>query len=87
MNTVNINVTPDELFYLMKGWSLVENQEEERDAIMNVGLSKQAESPHYSDDLAAHAQMVKERDELLSNLYTKLDTAMRVTSTKQRNSN
>lgn len=45
--------------------------------IMNAGLSKQTESVHYSDDLAVNAQIVKERDELLSNLRRKLNGASR----------
>lgn len=77
MNTVNINITLDELSWLSKGLMLVEEQEKERDATMDMGFSKQTESSHYEIDVAENAQMVKERDELLSNLHTKLVRAIR----------
>lgn len=82
MKTINIGVTPDELSYLINGLSLVEDREETRDAIMNAGLSKQAGSSHHSDDLAVNAQIVKERDELLSNLRRKLNDALRELAAK-----
>lgn len=77
MNTININITLDELSWLSKGLGLVEEQEKKHDATMDMGLSKQAESPHYESDVAENAQIVTERDELLSNLHTKLIRATR----------
>lgn len=77
MNTTNINITLDELSWLSKGLILVEKQEKVNDAAMDMGLSNQAGSSHYGSDLAENAQMVIERDELLSNLHTKLVRATR----------
>ena len=44
---------------------------------MDMGLSNQVGSSHYESDLAENAQIVIERDELLSNLHTKLVRAIR----------
>lgn len=77
MNTIKIDITPEELSYLMRGLVLVEQREEKHDAIMKAGFSKQEGSPHHSDDLAVHAQIVKERDEILSSLSEKLNGAFR----------
>lgn len=82
MNTANIDFTVEELSWLSKGLNLIEQQEEERDAVMNAGLLKQAESSHYADDLAENAEIVKERDELLLNLHNKLIRAIRETAAK-----
>jgi len=77
MNTTNINITLDELSWLSKGLILVEKQQKEHDATIDMGLSKQAGSSHYESDLAENAHIVIERDELLSNLHTKLVSAIR----------
>lgn len=77
MNTTNINITLDELSWLSKGLILVEEQEKANDATIDMGLSNQAGSSHYESDLAENAQIVIERDELLSNLHTKLVRAIR----------
>jgi len=82
MNTINIDITPGELSYLLDGLLLVEEREEKRDAIMKAGFSKQEGSPHHSDDLAVDARIVKERDEILSNLYKKLNGASRELAAK-----
>ncbi len=77
MNTTNINITLDELSWLSKGLILVEKQEKVNDSAMDMGLSNQVGSSHYESDLAENAQIIIERDELLSNLHTKLARAIR----------
>jgi len=83
MNTINIDITLDELRFLMRGLRLVEKQEENRDAIMKAGSSKHEGSPHHADDLAVDARIVKERDEILSNLSEKLNGSLRDLAAKQ----
>lgn len=77
MKTTSINITLDELSWLSKGLILVEEQQKKHDETMDMGLFNQAESSHYESDLAENAQIVIERDQLLSNLHTKLVRAIR----------